>query len=436
MREVLVKLWGYRHGLKSRSVDMAVVGLGISFVRILAFATALLVARSAGAATFGEYSLFTTVFVLVSEMPSALDTVFIRHANSPDASLSETEHLIILLLAKVLFAIFLCFIAVIASDFIAQYFLGKAQAASILFYGIVSGAVYSISTTLISLYQKRRQFVKMSLLRILPNLSLLVSIAITVVVGGTITENSIETIYLAVSAFLAFGAAIFLAKKLQNSFRVALAQIPAFYRIGGSLVASNALINLTSRLDVFFLIPFITFHELGIYGAAVRYTAIAGIVTGIITTIMLPKAPPALSNRSHFNKYLIEAAVFGVLQSIFVGALILFVDPLVQIMFGDEYMGMKWFAILLLTQSLLVAYGVPFQALLQCGKYVSIFLYLSITRLLVAVVLLKMLVPAYGAIGGAVAMVVSTGLFTVAMAFLALKNKPPKIHKILDSRGH
>ena len=419
------RLWGYRHGLRARTVDMVIVASGIGVVRILAFATAVLVARFAGAETFGEYSLFATVFVFVSEVPSAFDTVFIRHANSPDAKTTESESVVLLLLAKILFALLLCLMGAVICDFAAQYFLGKAAAAPILFYGIISGATYSISSTLISLYQKRRQFIGMSLLRVIPNLSLATVTASSVAAGLAITVHVMEYIYLAVSIFLASGTLMLLARQLWQRYHAAVKSLPEFYRIGWTLIASNALINLTNRLDIFFLTPFLSFHDLGIYGAAVRYSAIAGIATGTITTILLPKAPLALIDRSRFDKYVLEGIGYAIVQSILVAILILFIDMLVPVIFGDVYRSGKQLAILLLVQVLVVAYGVPFQALLQCGKSVSMVLYLSITRMLLAVLLLKSLVPSYGAMGGAVAMVGVAGMLTVAMAILSLKQLRP-----------
>jgi len=94
--------------------------------------------------------------------------------------------------------------------------------------------------------------------------------------------------------------------------------MPEFYKIGGTLVASNALVNFTSRLDVFYLTPFLPFNELGIYGAAVRYSVIAGIITATITTIMLPKAPFAMNDRNRFDKYILEAGGYILLQTVLV----------------------------------------------------------------------------------------------------------------------
>lgn len=421
MKILTSRLWKYRHNIKSRTIDMTIVGLGVGMVRIFTFITAMLVARVAGATTFGEYSFFSTVFVFVSEMTSALDTAFIAQNISSEQVDSESKYVVVLLLAKLLFTLVLCLIALTASDFLAQFFFGKSQIAPILLYGIISGGIYSVSSTLISLYQKRRQFIKMSLLRALPNLSLLLAVSFVVVIGCTLTGKFIGNVYLIVSCFLAFGTVILLIKKLLSFYKMAFKRLPSFYQIGGVLVVSNALLNFASRLDVFFLTPVITFQELGIYGAAVRYSAVAGIITGVITTIILPKAPLALNGgKKTFNRYIFEAVIYWGLQGILICGLILYMDFLIQIMFGAEYLSMKWLAILLLAQVFISSVGVPFQALLQCSRRPSIVLFLSSARLLVAFVLLKILVPLYGAVGGAIAMVSSTCFLTIIMIFFGL----------------
>lgn len=408
---------------------MAAVASGIGLARVLALVTAVLVARFGGVATFGEYSLFITVFILVSETPSALDATFIRQANSPGATRTETEYLVVLLLAKLLFALALCGFALGASDLLASYFFGKEQVSRILRHGIIAGAIYSVGITLVVVYQKRREFIKMSLLRILPNLFLFLVLAAVVVTGMAITGRVIENIYLAILAVFASAVMMLFAWKTwrSHSYVTAVTRLPAFYRVGGTLIASNALYNLTARLDVFFLTPFITFHELGIYGAAVRYSSIAAIVTGTISSLLIPKAPLALGDRVRFDKYLLESAAYLLLQGAVICLLILFIDPLVRIMFGDEYTSMRWLAILLIAQVMFSTIGAPFQALLQSSKIVSTILYLSIARLLVAMVLLKLLVPPLGVVGGAIAMVGSTGLFAASMMFFVMKYcRPPK----------
>jgi hypothetical protein len=88
---------------KARSVDMVIVVSGIGVVKIFAFLTAILVARFAGAATFGEYSLFMTVFVLVSEMPTALDVAFIRQVDVPGKQSADTESVVLLFISKSVF---------------------------------------------------------------------------------------------------------------------------------------------------------------------------------------------------------------------------------------------------------------------------------------------------------------------------------------------
>jgi O-antigen/teichoic acid export membrane protein len=434
LKALVDKIWEYRHGAWARSLDMAVVVGGIGLARILAFVTAVLVARFAGAATFGEYSLFTTVFVLVSEMPAALDTAYIRNAGSSSDKSTESEHLVVLLLAKTIFMLVFCFIGFLSADFIAKYFLKKEQAASIVHYGITSGAIYCISTTFISLYQRRRNFFIMSLLRVIPNMFVVLFIVLAVYIRGNITQKLIGIIYLSVALFFALGTAILLSNKISSYYRISVRRMPEFYKIGGTLVASNALVNFTSRLDVFYLTPFLAFHELGIYGAAVRYSVIAGIITATITTIMLPKAPFAINDRNRFDKYILEAGGYILLQSVLVVMLIAFMDPIIKLIFGKVYLAMKTLAVFLLVQVLVVAIGVPFQSLLQCGKNVKIVLYLSVARLLVAIGLLYVMVPAYGATGGAAAMVGAAGVHTTFMFYLGMKYyRPSKMITCLAS---
>lgn len=428
MKTLLGRLLKHRHGIKARTIDMVAVATGIGVARLLTLFTAVLVARFGGAATFGEYSLFMTVFVLVSETPSALDATFIRQANSPGATRMEAEDLLVLMLSKLLFALALCGLALGLSDILASYLFGKEEVSRILRHGIIAGAIYSVGAILIAVYQKRREFINMSLARILPNLFLLVAVGAIAMSSMAITGKAMEMVYIAVSVIFASVVMVFLVWKTwrSNSCATAVVRLPAFYRVGVTLLASGALYNLTARLDVFFLTPFITFHELGIYGAAVRYSSIAAIVASTISSLLLPKAPPALGDRTKFDKYLLESIGYLLLQGLLILALILFIEPLVGILFGKEFISMKWLAILLFVQVMFSAIAAPFQALLQSSKRVATVLHLSIARLLLAIVFLKFFVPSLGVMGGAIAMAGSTGLFAVLMMFYAMKYcRPP-----------
>jgi hypothetical protein len=146
----------------------------------------------------------------------------------------------------------LCGLGYFGSDFIANYVFEKKQTASILNFGINAGALYGINTTIVSLYQKRKQFIVMSFIRVLPNILFAVAVATFIGTEISLTLYNVGNIYLLVSVFLTLGTIMFLQKSCGVHGIILSGSCRIFTWLENILISkcSNKFDN---RLDVFFL---------------------------------------------------------------------------------------------------------------------------------------------------------------------------------------
>ena len=69
MVDVLLTLRRRRSSLIDYASSMTIVTGGVALARLFGLVTSVSVARFAGVETFGEFSLFITIFVVVSDNP-------------------------------------------------------------------------------------------------------------------------------------------------------------------------------------------------------------------------------------------------------------------------------------------------------------------------------------------------------------------------------
>ena len=186
-----------------------------------------------------------------------------------------------------------------------------------------------------------------------------------------------------------------------------------------TVLVGSSIINLTSgRLDILFIGSMLSMVELGIYGASLRVAMLLALFTGVISTLLLPRAPRALVSESSMRKYLKVSAVY-LAGFAFVGICVALVyDQILRLAFGLEYSDAGVVGIVLIGRIMMMCAGLPFQLLLQCSRRPSLFLGLAVLRMVLDVSLLALLIPVMGVLGAATATLVSAVAMTLAMAII------------------
>lgn len=396
------------------------VALGVMATRLAAFGISLAVARLADPGVFGAFTLFMSLYVLASELPTALDTTFIRFANDPAYADAPGVFVKLLLISKIAYGITIACAGLFLADVLAEEVFNKPGAVDAVRYALVSGTLVAVFYALLALYQRNRRFGVQALIRPLPNLLVL---AVVVFGEGVRTAGlrSLLYTYVTVSALAAFAAG----GQLIASVRNGGSKLPGIWRRYVSHAAvlggASALNLFLSQLDAFFVAAYLSMEDLGLYGAALRIYALLGIVITVLTTILVPEAPDALRRPEIMRHYRSTAGIFLAASLAMSAMLAVAMGGVLEFAFGAEYRGAETVANLLLLKVLAGIAGVPFQVLLQCGTKPSLFLFIVLARLIVSWMLLAFLVPAYGGLGAAGSAALAAWMVTGVMAWLVLR---------------
>lgn len=410
-----------------RLFDLAVSFVGLFAARGFALLTSILVARVAGAETFGEYSLFITIFVIASEVPNAIDTTFIRFANSLHRSKAVEIYQSLAFLLKIFYCMALILIGQFFSSYISTYVFNKPEASSFVYLSLLAASFMCVHNLVVGWYQQKKDFVRVAFLRPVLGMIVFAGVFYYVLNGSVITISDLAYLYLYAAVFLAVITLIFLYPKINGFIISSLEYLKSFSRLAALLLMSSILTLVSNRMDVFFLTSYLDFEAVGHYGAAVRISIIVALITAAMTTVYVPKATEATENRNSFDKYMKTIMLYSVIQTLLALVIVVNIETIIQLLFGVDYSSINIVASILILQVLFEAYARGFQALIQCGPHPRHIVYSSVIRLLLSVVFLLYFVPEYGVIGGAISVASTSFLVSIVMIYIALRDcKPAK----------
>jgi O-antigen/teichoic acid export membrane protein len=256
-----------------------------------------------------------------------------------------------------------------------------------------------------------------------------------VVAESTLDAASLAYVYiLAATALALISAGHLLTIRLSMGARP-WAQLVNFFRVAAPLLGASVVAQIANRLDVFFLASYVAFADLGHYGVAIRIASVLGMVTGAFAAILTPKAATAIHDRIRLRRYLLIGGFYSVLFTAAAAALLVFIEPVASLLFGEQYRGVEEIAVVLIVTTVLRTYTIPFQAMIPCGPRPTDMVYLSVANLAVTALLLTVLVPRFGVVGGAYAVAGSSAIMFVAMGATALLTTWPKATVKMEPTG-
>lgn len=424
MRKKIETLFRHAPAIRANVSSLALVTSGFAVTRLLAFGTGVIIARIAGAATFGEFTLFVTVFTIVFTLGETLDTTFMRLASSPGAERDEITHHVVHIFAKIFYASCICIAGWVFAPILADLIIHKADSTPLIRAAVFAGGLVSIYNSIIGFYRRRQRFLTVAVL--LPALNFIVFVVLVGVMlaGFQLNTDTLSLIYMLAAAGLSAGALIRLIVIWVSYSGGLKSGLVNFYRTAAPLMGAASLELIAVRLDVFFLASYVAYAELGHYGVALRIGAILAILTAAIRSVIVPKAASAIHDPFRLKRYMGVSAFYLAVFTIFAGILANFINPVIALLFGEEYLDISMVALLLVIQASLVTYAIPFNSMIQCGRNPGYLAYISAGRLVVTAFLLAALVPQYGLLGGAYATVISSVISLAAMLAVALTSAP------------
>jgi O-antigen/teichoic acid export membrane protein len=412
-------------GIKFAVRSSAVVAVGLIMARLFSFGTSATIARTAGPECFGQYTLFTTFFVMAAGIALAFDNTFIRFTiRHTDSEREAGTFLILNVAAKAVFGAGCFVIGPFLANWISTHVLNRPEGAHVLAGAFFAAGVVPLFDTVIASYQSRKRFVMFGMLTPIFNGLIFFGMLVLSFTTNLISIETITVAYLSVALLLAIVAIVWMKKRISID-RVSIRRHGQDFFKVCSILASSKLINLIgNRLDVIILASTLTLVELGNYGVAIRLSVVVSLITAVMRTILMPRAAASVEDPSRLRRYLQLAGLYTCLQATTALIFALFAGSAIEWLFGPEYTNAVGPAVVLLVNAVVMGVVCALQALVQCGKRPSILVGLSIAKILASWGLLSVLIPRYGTIGAAAAMTCVQVIIVVILGMIVFQHRP------------
>lgn len=408
--------------IRRAASDAVLVAAGLLATRGSAFIVSLMVARLGGVDVFGAFTLFISLYVLASELPTALDTTYMRFANAPKFRDQRRAVTGILLVTKLAYALAIMLCGMAGSGFLAERVFDKPAMAPVIQYALVSGAFLSVYYALLAYFQSRRRFGVQAILRPLPAIVIILLLASFFVSGNRLEIDILWSGYLVTAGVFSIVAFAFLASRGSWCPR-SVGLWGEYLRHAAVLGGASAINLILVQVDVFFVSALLSIEQVGLYGVAVRIYALMAILVTVLSTVLMPEAPRALENSTARRRYFLTASFMFILGLLFCSAAAAFMRPLIALVFGDAYLSVAAVAIWMLVKVVGMLAAVPFQVMLACGDSPQHFLFVVIMRLVLLMAALDYFVPVHGLMGAAVSSAVVVWVSALMMAGLVWRHQ-------------
>lgn len=364
---------------------------------IVSFVTTVLLARHLTTADFGLFSLLFAAMTVLWTATSFGDTAYVRFVNAA----SEESDAAYLRAVLVIEGAALGLLAI--ASWPAARGLSSALGDSAYFTPLLVGILLGLGMNLVSLwgavFQAEGKFFRFSLLRGVVNVIVLLLVGVTIA-AATLTLERVYTAYafaVGTMVVLSLGAVYRRCRPLT----VDRALVTKLVRFSRWLMASNVAYVVSQRLDVVVVAAFTTRATVGQYGAALRISVVASLLTGSIAPLMLPRATRLAQTGETLRQFLRHVAKFTSVLIALVGLIWLSLPLWVPVLFGERYEDSVAIARILLLGSACLAAYTPLSQLFVADENPRRMFVLNVTRVVVLGTLLAILAPRFGAAGGA-----------------------------------
>lgn len=403
--------------------DSAIFFLGNLANTTLSFLAVLILSRHLGPAGFGILAVFNSVLVMIVGLTDlGLNTTSIRlvseYRQEDPRKAAVTMNVIVRL--ELMVGTLILLVGVMFSAPLARL-LGGEQYLLPVRLGFIAGAFTSVAAFFGPFFVAYRQYIKNALLN-LASFLLRTGLVILMLVMAKLTITRVMDIYTLVPMlFLIVGFWFiprdFLTRTSPSERRRAYGDVIRYSKwIFLTLVATGAI----SRLDVLFLAHYWGARPTGWYYAAQQLITIMPLVITALSTVLLQRISSL--PRAQYVPYLKRAA--GAIGLIAIALLpgLLLAPYVIKLIFGGAYApAVAPFRILLLAQ-LVTLLAVPLSVwFLGTGRPVKTTIAAGL-QFVTALVFYLLLIPRYGTVGAADAVLISSFVGMGALVGLAYQD--------------
>lgn len=366
----------------------------------------ILVARNLGPVSFGIFSITIATIILISDISNlGVDTGIIRFVGryqKENLSLA-LKFLKLAFQSKLIIWAFILILGWMSIPFLTINILSKPEL-ELPFYlaliGIGSTSLYSFSVHSLQAFQK---FSWWALINIGQNgLRLLLSLIFLAL--GIFTLNNILLIYILIPF-----TALFLTLLILPKFVLVTGEkevLNKFFSYNKWVAILTVISAVGSRADLYLITKFLTPFDVGIYSAANQISAVIPQIVFALATVVAPKLA-SYREKQEVLVYLKKVQIMVIGIALLGLLAIPFAFYFLPLIYGEVYRPSIMPFIILLCAQLLFLISLPsHQAIFYYFSKPKFFFYISVLQLLIVVVLGSLLIPMYGIVGVALAVLV------------------------------
>lgn len=397
-----------------------IVLVGAGGARALAFLTSILLARSLGAESFGQFSLFQSAMFICWQIPQAFDTAFIRYAKSEDSQTHIRECLAAATRLKIFFAILMILSAypiMLAFEMLKpdNDGLGYLVAA-----GIVCGSFLCFLGSIANLMRVQEQFGRFSVVQGIYNLTICLIVFLLAYVLQIITLKNSIMIVMIVGFIYGIGSLYLVYRVSGNPFKAPSELNNLIFTLSKWLLPTVVAFYFFARIDILMLSSSISFAEVGVYSVAGQLILLVSLIISAASTVFMPRSIAAIQSAAKLKDYMKESIIPILLITLGIAFLYVAAPWLFAILFTVEYAGATEILRILLLGYFAVALYTPLSFLFYALDKPHLRFYLEGLKLVTAILLLYFIIPVYGVKGAAWAMSISMALNSVMSTIILL----------------
>jgi O-antigen/teichoic acid export membrane protein len=396
-----------------------IVAQGLGFIALL------IVARNLSVETYGLFSVFLALFVVLGQLHDfGLSISFVKKGSELKHHKQEYDTLFTTaLVLRIIISVSFIVLLFPFSNQIASFILNNTQYSDQVRLIILSAPLYSLFLFLLSYFQAQQKFDLYSLSNV--SLYLLRFVAAAIIAYLLIPKNY-NTLLLYVDAFIfAYAVAIaFISIMLYVKAPVKVEKIFAsdyareLLSLGFWAFLSALAIMLILRIDIFMLQKLSTSHAVGLYAAAFQVAMVFPLITSALFTTVFPKAQEYIEKHS-LDSYItktLSLAKYTLPLLLLVELFAYFLFPLV---YGENYSAGTITLMILLISFALEIFINPLISLFYLYKKAHLYFGIILLQLVLNFIGNWYLIPLYNENGAAIATTVARSVGLVLIVFIS-----------------
>ncbi len=413
--------------------DALLVSAGKVISAGLGFLASIIIARKLGPENFGLFTLSIVIMMLAAEFTGgSLTQALVKFSSSYFQSDRKKVDLTFKVVFKMTAIVSLILIPLgfLLSKPLSIFVFHNVEMERLIKIAIIGSVGIIFFRYTLAILQTYQLFAKYIVLDLGNNIMKLAAIGL-LAMGAVITTTNSAAVYMTVP-FLSFLMGImviskdfFYAKGPQKKVANELIHFSKWMMI------STALFTVYSRMDILFLSYMKDSHLVGVYSAAFLVTSSLELVAIALFTVIFPKVSRFSERAEYVNfvrKYLIIVLPLSCFACIF---LFLVSKPLILTFYAAEYKESIPILKLLAPASAIYSIAIPLSSLLLAMNKPQIIVRIEVFIVAFMFIACFLLIPSYGAIGSALALLLSKLVLTtliVIRTIQEIRKLPVKIN--------